>query len=467
MRASIRRGLLATILLPVAAASSGCNKAGDAPSPSQDSGQTAVVSGAVPAEGPADPADTSRRLNEALDLKVQLISSVRDVASARAVASRFPEAERRHRRLDEQVRNALLNDAQRAELERQYGVRRAELERAWNDEYARVVFIPGAWEHMHPELAAFADMTVYTDDAAGLETAVVNLLQKSIELQRQVTSVETARQLSAKYRASTARIGILLSRLNKARGASGGKEAHSSTVQQLRRDFDFERKRINSLQGAGRALQGEEDAAPVVRIDKASSQSPLVAELRSGDVVRARNALNQMTGIEPLPPWRADVLPDVLRLLELDQVRDSAAEVLKKGWFGTDQITLVLDVADKQQDKGVRERLYEGVSRTPGLDRPTIERLASLFPESASRTVELLRTVGPAAEPVAQQFADHKSKEVRICVCEVLRDIGSGASTEVLKKLEKDSDDGVASKAREALREIAKPASERPHLRNR
>jgi hypothetical protein len=470
MRMSIRRKILAALLLPAAIAISGCAKS-EIASTTPGSGQSAAADVGAHQTAPAaqsDPVETSRQLIEALDRKVQLISSVHDVDSARAVAGEFPTADRLHRRLDEHLRNALLSDSDREKLQQEFGTKRAELERSWNDEYARVVFIPGAWEHMHPELAAFADMTVYPDDSAGLENGVVNLLQKAIELQRQVTSVETARQLSAKYRASTARIGILLGRLNKARGATGGKEAHSTAVQQLRRDFDFERKRINSLQGAGRALQGEEDAAPVVaRVDKASGQSPLVAELRSGDVVRARNALNQMTGIEPPPPWKSEVLPDVLRLLEYDQVRDSAAEVLKKGWFDSSQVTLVLDTADKQQDMGVLERLYEGVSRIPNVDRASIERLASLFLVSTGRTVELLRTVGPAAEPVAQLYAGHEKKDVRIGVCEVLRDIGSQASTEVLKKLEQDPDKGVADKAREALREIAKPANERPHLRNR
>lgn len=437
-----------------------------APSVSPPSAAAATSSTARSPAASSDPIATHRQLIEALKAKVQLIAAVQDVASARAVSDRFPEAERRHRELDGQFRNSLLTDLQRQEIAQQFGSQLAELEKSWNEQYVRVVLIPGAWEHMNPELAPFADLTVYPEDAAGLESAVVGLLQKAIEIQRQVTNVETAKELSARYRASIARIGVLLARLNKARGVPGGQEADSPTVRQLRREFDAEWQRIARLSDAARVLNGEGVRA-VVAVDSTADWAPLLTELRSGDQVRVRNTLNQMGSLQPPPAWKVEVFPDVVKLLEFEPVRGSAVELLKKGWFGPDQVATVFEVADGLSDNGLKEDLYEGISRLPNLGTAEIERLAALFPTSTGRTVQLLRNVGPNAEPVAQSFAGHEKEGVRIGVCEVLRDIGSPASAEVLQKLAEDPDRGVASKANEALREIAKPDSQRPHLRDR
>jgi hypothetical protein len=274
--------------------------------------------------------------------------------------------------------------------------------------------------------------------------------------------------LSASYRAATARIGVLLAGLGKARGVPGVQEANPPAVRQLRQQFDSEWQRIARLSDAARVLNGDRERVVTIVSGQSTAESaPVLAELRSGDLVRIGNTLNQMTAMNPPPVWKSQVLPDLLKLLEFERVRGSAAEVLKKGWFAPEQIGQVFDAADALQDRGYKENVYEGISQQPGLDTAHIERLATLFPESPGRTVGLLRTVGPAAEPVAQKYADHEKREVRICVCEVLRDIGSSASTEVLTKLSEDSNRSVSSKAKEALREIAKPADQRPHLRKR
>ncbi|QDT56044.1 hypothetical protein Pan44_40940 [Caulifigura coniformis] len=463
-----RSGILR--LLPLAAlVVSGCGKSTEPAGPTSATPATSASGSPVPAPMTAsDPTDVYRDLLEALNTKVALISTVQDIPSAKVVSDRFPEADRRHNVLADQYRNSLLTEAQRKEIEQQFGTRQAELEKAWNEHYSRVAFIPGAWENMHPELAPFADMTSYPDDAAGLEAAIIERLQKSIEIQRQVTDVETAKKWGTQYQVASARIGVLLGKHNQARGARGGKDADTPTIQQLRREFDAQRQRINGIPDAARLLNGEAPrTTTVVSLESSADWQPIVIELQSGDVVRVRNTLNQMSGINPPPPWKSHVFPELIKLLDFEPVRGSAAEALKKGWFGPQQSLQVLDAADHQQDRGFKEMLYEGVSRVPGLEEATIERLAALFPISPGKTVSLLREVGPKAEPVAQKYAGHENHEVRICVCEVLRDIGSQASQDLLKTLAEDSNKSVASKAKEALREIEKPAAQRPHLRNR
>jgi hypothetical protein len=187
---------------------------------------------------------------------------------------------------------------------------------------------------------------------------------------------------------------------------------------------------------------------------------------RSQDRTRIINALNRLPHTSP-DPAHATIAAEVLPLLEFEPVRGSAAETIKRGWFSPRQIPEIRAAISKLEDRGYRYMLAEGIARTPDLDADNIAFLATLFDEEPGQAVSVLRIVGPASETVAHEYALSPKVDVRKCVCELLKDIGSEASIPVLQKLSQDTDRGVSAKAQEAIREIGKPIDQRPHLRDR
>jgi hypothetical protein len=441
--------------------------------PSVTGNAAASANVAAPPEAlPDDPLELARLSVEAHAEKVRLISTVKDLETAKAVSGTFPAVDTRHRLLEEKLGSRLLTEEVEQQIDQQYKAQRDQLQKDYAREYVRVAFIPGAWEHMHPELAPFADMTVIGQDAASLEREVVRMLTESILLMRQVTDIDKALELSPRYRVATCRIGSVLSRLNVASGGSGIREIQPPQVTALRKQSEEERKRFLPMHGVYHALRyGERPAAapaaPNVagRADR-SAIDQLVGELRSQDRSRIINALNRLPETTPDPAHEA-IATETLRLFAFEPVRGSAVETIKRGWFSPSQIPQIREAMPTLEDRGYRYMLAEGISRTPNLAQEDIEFLATLFDEEPGKAVSVLRNVGPAAETVAHQYADSAKVEVRKCVCELLKDIGSEASLPVLQKLTQDSDRGVVAKAQEAIREIGKPIDQRPHLRDR
>lgn len=425
---------------------------------------------------PDDPVELTRLSLEALTEKVRLISSVHDLESAKAVSSTFPDLNTRHRLLSEKLGNRLLTDDVRQRIEAEFKQQQQELEKAWAKEYHRVAFIPGAWEHMHLELTPYADMTVLPEDAEGLEREAVRMLTQAIELSRQATDAEKALEISPRYRVATCRLSAVLTKLNVARGGTGAREAHSPQIRDLRQILDAERKRVSAFPGGHDALvYGELPRADAQHaasgIHSLTTTQPaetdqVLQDLRSGDVPRVRNAVVRLRGMEP-GPGREAIGAEVIKFLDFEPVRGSAVEAIKHGWFGHDQIPQLREAMARLEDRGFRYSLAEGISRMNDLEPETIEFLATLFNESPGDAVRVLRNVGPAAEPAILRYADSPQVEVRKTVCELLRDIGTEASLATLQKLAQDRDRGVADKAREAIREIGKPVSQRPGLRDR
>jgi hypothetical protein len=425
---------------------------------------------------PDDPVEIARQSLAALREKVQLISSVHDLDSAKAVAGTFPAASARHRQLSDKLGNRLLTDDVRQQIETEIKPEEQELGTSWAKEYHRVAFIPGAWENMHPELMPYADMTVLPEDADGLEREAVRMLTQAIELSRQVTDANKAAEVSPRYRVATCRLSPVLTKLNLARGGSGAREVHSDQIRGLRLAFDAERKRASAIEGAYAALVHGEQSPAGGTAAAAANRTPssglpaeidqILGELRSAEIPRIRNGVIRLGGMKP-GPGREAVGAELLKLLEFEPVRGSAVEAMKQGWLGLDQIPELRDALGRLQDRGLRYSLAEGMSRIDGLDQESIAFLATIFDESPGDAVRVLRNLGPAAEPVVHPYAASPSAEVRKAVCEVLRDIGTEASLTTLQGLTEDGDRGVADKAREAIREIGKPTSQRPYLRDR
>ncbi|HUE73530.1 MAG TPA: hypothetical protein VMP01_21820 [Pirellulaceae bacterium] len=420
---------------------------------------------------PDDPVELSRLANEVHREMVRLIASVQDLASAKAVAGTFPAVDARHRRIEKKLGSRLLSAEMKQQLERDFKAERDRLLGEYSKEYVRVAFIPGAWEHMHPELTPLADMTVIEQDAAGLEREATRLLSESLAILRQVTDVNKALALSPKYRVATCRLGPILSRLHVALGG-GVNERQPPQVRELRRQRDEELRRLMSIHGAGDALaHGERPAttASIPRIAANPQQSEtdqVVAALRSQDRTQIINTLNQLR--ETLPEVGHEPIgAEVIRLFNFEPVAGSALEAIKRGWFSPRQIPELKASIPKFKATNRHYILYDGISRTPNLDRQNIDFLASLFDENPGIAVSVLRNVGPAAQESIFPYGTSTKVEVRQCVCEALKDIGLEASLPTLEKLSQDSHPGVSSKAKEAIREIGRPVSERTHLRQR
>lgn len=443
-----------------------------AATPATTSAATSASAAASAALLPDDPVELARLSVETQTEKVRLIASVHDLESARSVSGTFPAIDERHRLLEEKRASRLLTEEVKQQIEREFKTQLDQLQKDYAGQYVRVAFIPGAWEHMHPELTPFADMTVIGQDVDSLEREVVRMLTESIALMRQVTDVYKALELSPRYRVATCRIGSVLSRLSVARGGSGIREIQSPQVQALRRQSEEEQKRFYSMQGVYHALRygQRQPAAPAGpqfagNADQIRSDE-IVAELRSQDTRRIINVLNRLPDTTPAPELEA-VGAEALRLLDFEPVCQSALEAIKRGWFSPSQIPELRATMPKLADRNLHYIVAEGISRVPNLDREHIEFLATLFDENPGVAVSVLRNVGPVAETVAHAYAASPKIEVRLTVCELLRDIGSDASLPVLQKLAQDSDRGVAAKANEAIREIGKPIDQRPHLRDR
>jgi hypothetical protein len=451
------------------------------PPPGVVQGSAPAAATATPAAVPAlavpeDPVELARLSLAALAEKVRLIASVHDLDSARAVSREFPAVDARHRQLSEKLGNRLLSEEARQQIDAEFGPQERELGAAWAKEYHRVAFIPGAWEYMHPQLTPFADLTVMPQDPEGLEREATRMLTTAIDLLRQATDANQALEVSPRYRVSTCRLSSVLTKLSAARGGTGVREVLSPQIVALRRVFDDERKRMGAVAGAHDALlygeppsPGGSGAASLAQSflgGKPSATDQVLQDLRSGEVPRVRNAVVLLGGMQPGGDREA-IGAELIKLLDFEPARGSAVEALKHGWFARNQIPQIRDAMARQEDRGYRYSLAEGISRTADPEPQTIEFLARLFAESPGDAVRVLRNVGPAAEPVAQQYAGHPQVEVRIAVCELLRDIGTEASLPTLQKLAQDPDRGVADKAQEAVREIGKPLNQRPHLRDR
>ena len=441
-----------------------------APSPPQPPlASPPVVAAAQPEEPlPDDPLELARQALAAQQECIRLISSVTDIESAKTVADSYPQIDRRHRLLEEKLGRLLIPAAVQQQLDREFKPQQQELRQQWGHEFNRVAFIPGAWEHMHPELASYADMTVIPQDQAGLEQHATRLLAQAIELVRQVTDVNKALELSPRYRVVSNKIAPVLMKLNVANGGSGAREVQSPTIKALRKQHDEERRRLSSIAGANNALRyGERPVAGTAVAGPAGNASAIeqtVAELRSGDSTRVINALIRLDQVNPAQE-RAPVCAEALKLLAHERVRGTAVDSIKKGWFAPSQISQIIAAMPMLEDRGLRYQLAEGIAKTPNLDRETIQFLATLFDENPGQAVHVLRIVGPPAEPVIQAYAASSNVEIRKAVCEALRDIGSDASLPTLEKLTKDSDRGVADKAQEAIRGIGRPLEQRHHIR--
>ena len=443
--------------------------------PTQPADTPAAVRSAEPTatvdELPDDPVELSRMSIEAQREKIRLISSVQDLESAKAVSGTFPAVDARHRQIEKKLGSRLLSEEMKQRLERDFKPERDQLLGEYSKEYVRVAFIPGAWEHMHPELTPLADMTVIGQDAAGLEREATRLLNESLAILRQVSDANKALELSPKYRVATCRLGPILSRLHVALGG-GVNEKQPPQVQDLRRQRDEELRRLMSIQGAGDALaHGERPTAtasiPRIAANPQASQiDQIVQSLRSQDRTQIINALNQLPETFPAA-GHEPIGAELIRLFDFEPVAASALEAIKRGWFGPRQIPELKGAIPKFKDRNLHYILYEGISRTPNLDRENIDFLASLFDENPGIAVAVLRNVGPAAQESIFPHATSPSVEVRQCVCEALKDIGLDDSLPTLKKLSQDSHPGVSSKAKEAIREIGRPVSERTHLRQR
>jgi hypothetical protein len=430
------------------------------------------VAAPAPADDlPDDPVELSRLSNEIHREKIRLIASVQDLETAKAVCGTFPAVNERHRSIEEKLGNRLLSADMKQQLERDFKAERDQLRGEYAKEYVRVVFIPGAWEHMHPELAPLADMTVIPQDAPGLEREAVRMLAESLAILRQVTDVNKALELSPRYRVATCRIGSVLGRLHAALGG-GVQERQTPQIRELRRLREEEERRLGMIHGALAALQHGRPpttdtlGSQVAANPQASQSDRIVQELRSQDQRQIVNTLN------PLPETihAADheaIGAEVIRLFDFEPVAGSALEAIKRGWFSPSQIPELKAAIPKFKDRNLHYIVYEGISRVPSLDRENIEFLASLFNENPGIAVSVLRNVGPPAQPVIFPYATSTSVEVRQCVCEALKDIGLEESLPTLEKLAEDSHPGVASKAKEAIREIGRPVGERTHLRKR
>lgn len=421
---------------------------------------------------PDDPLELSRLSNEVHREKIRLIATVQDLQSAKAVSATFPALDARHRRIEKKLGSRLLSDEMKQQLERDFKAERDQLLGEYSKEYVRVAFIPGAWEYMHPELTPFADMTVITQDAGGLEREAARLLTESLAILRQVTDVNKALELSPKYRVATCRIGPILSRLNVALGGSGAREVQTPQIRELRRQRDEEQRRLMMIHGAPDALaHGERPVAassvPQVAANPQPSESDRVVQaLRSQDRVQIANTLNQLPETFPAAGHEA-IGAEVIRLFDYEPLAHSALEAIKRGWFSPAQIPELKAAIPKFKDRNLHYIIYEGIARVPNLDRENVEFLATLFDENPGKAVAVLRHVGPAVQTALHPYATSPKVEVRQCVCEALRDIGTDESLPTLEKLTQDSHPGVVSKAQEAIREIGRPASERTHLRQR
>ncbi len=462
---------------PASVPASNAPAGGLVPAETKQTGATApapvqAAAAAAADQFPDDPVELSRLSVEAHREKIGLIATVHDLETAKAVSGTFPALDERHRLIEEKLGNRLLSEELKQQLEREFKAQRDQLRSDYAKEYVRVAFIPGAWEHMHPELAPLADMTVIPQDAAGLEREAVRMLTESLAILRQVTDVNQALALSPRYRAATCRIGSVLGRLNVALGGSGVREVQSPQVRELRRLRDEEQRRLHTIQGALAALEhGQRPVAGPVASQVAanpnqSESDRIVQELRSQDRRQITNTLNQLP--ETLPAAGHEAIgAEAIRLLDFEPLRHSAVETIKRGWFSPQQIPQLREAMAKQEDRGLAYIMAEGISRVPDLDRENIEFLATLFDENPGKAVAVLRNVGPAAQTVIHAYATSPKVEVRQTVCEALRDIGTAESLPTLEKMLQDPDRGVVDKAKEAIREIGRPVSERTHLRQR
>jgi hypothetical protein len=302
------------------------------------------------------------------------------------------------------------------------------------------------------------------------------MITQAIELSRQVTNATKAAEVSPRYRVATCRLSPVLTKLNLARGGSGAREVHSDQIRGLRLAFDAERKRVSAIEGAYAALVHGEQSPAGGTVAAGANRTPssglpaeidqILGELRSAEIPRIRNAVIRLGGMKP-GSGRDEIGAELIKLLAFEPVRGSAVEAIKQGWLGPGQIPLLRDAMPRLQDRGMRYNLAEGMSRMDGLDQESIEFLATIFEESPGDAVRVLRNLGPAAEPAIHPYAASTRVEIRKAVCEVLRDIGTQASLPTLQELTEDQDRGVADKAREAIREIGKPNSQRPVFRDR
>ncbi|HZL89030.1 MAG TPA: HEAT repeat domain-containing protein [Pirellulaceae bacterium] len=430
------------------------------PAASDPQASPAPPAAAAPAKvNPDDPLEQSRQLVEAHAEVIRLLSTVKDLETAKAVAGKYPAASERHRLLEEKLRNRLLTREVRLEVNRQFKKRREQLQEQWKKEHARVAFIPGALEHMDPELTPFADLTVMPDDVDGLEREILRLRARAINLLRQTTDLESAVELSANFRAVVCRLPDIHRRMFELRSRLGMVGVELPRVALQMREYEAELRRLGLTPGVFDAL----------RYGKAPTSTPLVSEFTSeahraecdriienllaADKQQVTSALAELR--ETTPDIARERVGNLLFLhLQSHNYSSDAAEAFKRGWFSPTQMGQMSEAVVYQRDREVAFKLAEGISRVPILNREAIDFLASLLDENPAAAAVALRNVGAAAESIVQTYAASPKAEVRLTVCELLGDIGTEVSLPTLQKLTSDSDRQLAAKAHEAIGKI-------------
>ena len=211
-----------------------------------------------------------------------------------------------------------------------------------------------------------------------------------------------------------------------------------------------------------RLLTGAELAAvlappppPAPRKLAGADLEKFISDLKSPDLETRRTAMRQFNGAEVDSP--SDELIDLVAAMASDSdqfVRMTAANFL--GSYGTTNQVPVLLKLLKDSDWSSRQPAVKALGKLK--DERAIQPLADLVARGGSMYGQdagsALINIGAPAEKVVIALLNERNEDTLRQACNILQQIGTGASLDPLQKLVGDSDQQVSQAAVDAVRAI-------------
>jgi hypothetical protein len=216
---------------------------------------------------------------------------------------------------------------------------------------------------------------------------------------------------------------------------------------------------IGSVRNAGDQLQASSKQANK-RPGNAADVEKALADLRSSDRFtrsRAASALKQ-SGV--VPSFRQDVVQELVPLVNAEDVflREEATEALGV-WGGHEEVPVLLKALDDWTErKWNRWRIFTALTllKDASSAEAVVARLTNR--EDRFHVHEVLKAIGPAAEPYVWKYLDHPDRGVRHAAYGCLQLAGSAISIPTvqaaLRRMDKDKDAEDMMYARATLKKL-------------
>jgi S1-C subfamily serine protease len=176
-------------------------------------------------------------------------------------------------------------------------------------------------------------------------------------------------------------------------------------------------------------------------------------DIKSSDAGRRRGACERLAAAKPAEP-RKEVVEALAPLLTTpDLFTRLAALKAHVAWAGKDGVSTYYNLLKTDNNFVARAILIEALGKLDG--SRAAEAIAARLPELTDRgaAVKTLKAIGTAAEKAVVEYLGHRDWGVRLETCHILKEIGTAASVEALKKAADGLDAGQAPKVSAAADE--------------